>query len=83
MAQIDKIIYIPLVFWFIMLLILVYFIIFSFFISTFLSISKIRVFFFFELTNIVKIHLNNIKGLYAYPVVDFLLKLANSCKVIN
>lgn len=49
MSQIDKIIYIPLLFWFIILLIFLYFIIFSYFFSIFLTILKVRVIFYKEI----------------------------------
>jgi len=51
MSQIDKIIYLPLLFWFIILLILLYFFIFSYFFSIFLTILKIRIIFYKEIKN--------------------------------
>ena len=52
MSQIDKIIYIPLLFWFIILILILYSIIFVIFLSQFLSINKIR---FKYINNILKI----------------------------
>lgn len=51
MSQIDKIVYIPLIFWFIILILVLYFIIFSFFLTIFLSIFKTRVFYFKKLND--------------------------------
>lgn len=51
MSQIDKIIYLPLLFWFIILLFILYFFIFSYFFSIFLSILKVRIIFYKEIKN--------------------------------
>lgn len=51
MSQIDKIIYIPLLFWFIILIVILYFIIFSYFFSIFLTILKVRIIFYKEVKN--------------------------------
>lgn len=52
MSQIDKIVYIPLIFWFIILMLILYFIIFSFFLTIFLSIFQVRVLYFKKLNNV-------------------------------
>ena len=51
MSQIDKIVYIPLIFWFIILIFILYFIVFSFFLSIFLTIFKVRVLYFNQLND--------------------------------
>ncbi len=51
MSQIDKIVYIPLIFWFIILVLVLYFIVFSFFLTIFLSIFKVRVLYFNKLND--------------------------------
>jgi len=51
MSQIDKIIYLPLLFWFIILLFILYFFIFSYFFSIFLSILKVRMIFYKDIKN--------------------------------
>ncbi len=51
MSQIDKIIYIPLLFWFIILIVILYFIIFSYFFSIFLTILKVRIIFYKDIKN--------------------------------
>lgn len=51
MSQIDKIIYIPLLFWFIILILVLYFFIFSYFFSIFLTILKVRIIFYKEIKN--------------------------------
>jgi len=53
MSQIDKIVYIPLIFWFIILMIVLYFIVFSFFLSIFLTIFKVRVLYFNKLNDLL------------------------------
>lgn len=52
MSQIDKIVYIPLIFWFIVLMLILYFIIFSFFLTIFLTIFKVRVLYFNKLNDL-------------------------------
>lgn len=52
MSQIDKIVYIPLIFWFIILMLVLYFIVFSFFLTIFLTIFKVRVLYFNKLNDI-------------------------------
>ena len=59
MSQIDKIIYIPLLFWFIILILFLYFIIFSYFLTTFLTILKIRVLYFNDLVKLCNINIKN------------------------
>ena len=51
MSQIDKIVYIPLIVWFIILILVLYFIVFSFFLTIFLSIFKVRVLYFNKLND--------------------------------
>jgi len=51
MSQIDKIIYIPLLFWFIILILVLYFFIFSYFFSIFLTILKVRIIFYKDIKN--------------------------------
>jgi hypothetical protein len=55
MSQIDKIIYIPLLFWFIGLILLLYFIIFTLFLSTILTSMKLRVLYYKDLVSEVKL----------------------------
>lgn len=58
MSQIDKIVYIPLIFWFIILMLALYFIVFSFFLTIFLTIFKVRVLYFNKLNDLF---INNYK----------------------
>ena len=76
MSQIDKIIYIPLLFWFIILILIIYSIIFVIFLSQFLSINKIR---FKYINNILKISQITSKiTKYMYNLINInILKLKN------
>lgn len=55
MSQIDKIIYIPLLFWFISLILILYFLIFTLFISTILTTMKLRVLYYKDLVKQIKL----------------------------
>ena len=72
MSQIDKIIYIPLLFWFIILIIVLYFLIFSYFLTIFLTIFKVRVLYFNSLTKLCN---NNIKNIFFILLLHNLVKL--------
>jgi hypothetical protein len=76
MSQIDKIIYIPLLFWFIILILILYSIIFVIFLSQFLSINKIR---FKYINNILEISQITSKiTKYMYNLINInILKLKN------
>ena len=76
MSQIDKIIYIPLLFWFIILILILYSIIFVIFLSQFLSINKIR---FKYINNILKISQITSKIVkYMFNLINInILKLKN------
>lgn len=69
MSQIDKIIYLPLLFWFIILLILLYFFIFSYFFSIFLSILKVRIIFYKEIKNNSIQKYINLLNLYTFNFI--------------
>ena len=88
MSQIDKIIYIPVLFWFIILISILYFIVFSYFLTVFLTILKIRVLYFNDL---IKLCNNNIKNAFLilllhnllwlnYNIYSNLLNLSNKIK---
>lgn len=53
MSQVDKLNYIPLLFWFLLIFLLIYFIIFTLIIPLLHSVSRVRVFFFTELCFLV------------------------------
>ena len=72
MSQIDKIIYIPVLFWFIILISILYFIVFSYFLTTFLTILKIRVLYFNDL---IKLCNNNIKNAFLILLLHNLIWL--------
>jgi len=69
MSQIDKIIYLPLLFWFIILLIFLYFFIFSYFFSIFLSILKVRIIFYKDIKNNSIQKYINFLNLYTYNYI--------------
>jgi len=66
MSQVDKIIYIPLLFWFIILILILYFIIFTIFLSYFISISKGRIIYIQNIINISNIENENIDYIKEY-----------------
>lgn len=68
MSQIDKIIYLPLLLWFIAFIFLLYFIIFTYFLSIFISISKGRIIYIKFLISKCNIKMSNI---------NYILKLKN------
>jgi hypothetical protein len=79
MSQIDKIIYIPLLFWFIIFIVFIYFFVFSYFLTTFLTIIKIRVLYLKNLNklfnkNIINISIiflaNNLFNYYNYNFIN-------------
>jgi hypothetical protein len=51
MSQIDKIAYLPLLVWFIILLFILYFFMFSYFLAIFLTLLKVRISYFKKLKN--------------------------------
>lgn len=59
MSQIDKIIYIPILIWFIFLFIFFYFLIFSYFLSIFLTIMKVRTL-YYETLILYNVYMKNI-----------------------
>lgn len=83
MSQIDKIIYLPLLFWFIILLILLYFFIFSYFFSIFLSILKVRIIFYKEIKNNSIQKYINLLNLYTFNFILINLFGAFLNKFIN
>jgi len=79
MSQIDKIIYIPLLFWFIILIIILYFIIFSYFFSIFLTILKVRIIFYKDIkNNCIKKYINII---YIYILNNMLYTSLNTLNI--
>lgn len=52
MSQIDKIIYMPSIFWFIFLLLVIYFVVYNHILVVFLSTFKVRVLYFNNLYNL-------------------------------
>lgn len=56
MSQIDKLVYMPLLFWFWILFVLFYFFVFSYFLSFFFYTFKTRLFLFNELINLSYIY---------------------------
>lgn len=74
MSQIDKLIYLPLLLWFILFMIVLYFIIFSSFLSMFLSINKGRVIYIKSLIN---------KCNKKMKRIVFILKFNNILFIIN
>lgn len=79
MSQIDKIIYLPLLFWFIILILFLYFFVFSYFFSIFLSILKVRIIFYKEIrSNSIKKYSNLINLLTFYKVLINLLNISNN-----
>jgi len=79
MSQIDKIIYLPLLFWFIILILFLYFFVFSYFFSIFLSILKVRIIFYKEIrNNCIQKYKNLINLLTFYKVLINLLNISNN-----
>lgn len=79
MSQIDKIIYLPLLFWFIILILFLYFFVFSYFFSIFLSILKVRIIFYKEIkNNCIQKYTNLINLLTYYKVLINLLNISNN-----
>lgn len=74
MSQIDKIIYLPLLLWFIVLIVILYFIIFTYFLSIFISISKGRIIYIKSLIGKCNIKMSNI---------TYILKLKNILYFLN
>jgi len=83
MSQIDKIIYLPLLFWFIILLILLYFFIFSYFFSIFLSILKVRIIFYKDIKNNSIQKYINLLNLYTFNYIFINLLGVSLNKFIN
>jgi len=84
MSQIDKIIYIPLLFWFIILIITLYSIIFVIFLSQILSINKVRFKYINKILKISQIisksikYINNIIYIYIYKFKNIkMIKIKN------
>jgi hypothetical protein len=79
MSQIDKIIYIPLLFWFIILILILYSIIFTIFLSQILSINKVRLKYINKLLDLTLVinklikYINNIINLYLLKVKNIKL----------
>lgn len=71
MSQIDKLVYIPLIFWFIILMIILYFIVFSFFLTIFLTIFKVRVLYFNKLNDLFNNNYRTILILVSFNKVLF------------
>jgi hypothetical protein len=83
MSQIDKIIYLPLLFWFIILLFILYFFIFSYFFSIFLSILKVRIIFYKEIKNNCIQKYTNLIHIYNYYNISLNLLVMSINYFIN
>lgn len=51
MSQVDRLVYVPLLFWFVILLLLLYFVVYSYFLPLFFTAFKVRRLFFYNLVN--------------------------------
>jgi len=83
MSQIDKIIYLPLLFWFIILLIFLYFFIFSYFFTIFLSILKVRIIFYKDIKNNCIQKYINLMNIYNYYNISLNFWLISTNIFIN
>jgi hypothetical protein len=83
MSQIDKIIYLPLLFWFIILLFILYFFIFSYFFTIFLSILKVRIIFYKDIKNNSILKYLNLINIYNYYNISLNILLVSTNIFIN